>query len=249
MIYGITYSSGNMDRSAELCRQSMLKHGAGVAMTYCPNDISQWFKKFNSDIWGQPRGASYWLWKAFIIYRSLCDSEDDSITLYMDAGVELTGSIHHIIDAMDQDIFLFSNGHPHYDWCKRKVLDAMLPNWTNYWKDRKSMPQVQASVIIVKNTQFARGFIKEWLLWCQVPGFIDDSPSNPGESEQAGFQEHRHDQAILTCLAYKYGIKQHWWPTQYSQHLQRNGDNYPAIFNHHRKRNKGCGFGDSEWPD
>lgn len=249
MIYGITYSSGNMDRSAELCRRSMLVHGCYGAKQYVPDDIPKEFVKYNYEIFNSTRGGGYWLWKPYIINHSLFNMAEGGYLIYSDAGVEFTGSIRPIIDAMDQDIFLFSNGHPHYDWCKRIVYDTILPErwWQEMAGNREEMPQVQASVIIIKNTQFSRDLVKSWLLYSQMPGFIDDTPSPQGE--RPGFQDGRHDQAILTCLAYKYGIKQHWWPTQYSQHLQRNGDNYPAIFNHHRRRNKGCGLGDTEWPD
>lgn len=254
-IYGITYSSGNMDRSAELCRQSMLKHGIDVAMSYGPNDISSIFKKFNLDIWQQPRGGSYWLWKAYIIYRSLCDSEDDSITVYSDAGVQFTGSIRPILDAMDQDIFLFSNGWPHVHWCKGDVIKAICHNeiYSGHgsfdYKAPERFEQVQASVIIIRNTKFARDFIKEWLLYCQMPGFIDDSPSK--SSNHPEFAEHRHDQAILTSVAYKHKIKLHYWPEKHwdNQRHRWPEDRYPIIFLQHRRRDHGKGLGDTEWPD
>jgi hypothetical protein len=70
-----------------------------------------------------------------------------------------------------------------------------------------------------------------------MPGFIDDSPSMlPNHPE---FQEHRHDQAILTCLQIKYQIKAHWWPSTYNLHQREHfpEDTYPPILNHHRKRN------------
>jgi hypothetical protein len=78
-------------------------------------------------------------------------------------------------------------------------------------------------------------------LWGQMPGFIDDSPSKL--PNYPTFAEHRHDQAILTCLQIKYGYKLHFWPTKYSEHIRhtaRPEDNYPTMFNHHRKR-------DHEW--
>jgi hypothetical protein len=67
-----------------------------------------------------------------------------------------------------------------------------------------------------------------------MPGFISDAPSKLPNYET--FAEHRHDQAILTCLAIKHGyIIDHWWPTNYSMHLPRSErDSYPVIFNHHQ---------------
>lgn len=203
-------------------------------------DDSDTFAWLNRETLKQERGCGYWIWKPWAIAYSMFNlcKEGDSL-IYADAGVEFIAPVQEIISRMEQDIFFFSNGWPHYDWCKRKVFEAIIPDlYREYHPERKYMPQVQASVIFFKVNQQTRDFVKEWLLWCQMPGFIDDSPSVEGQGEQAGFQEHRHDQAILSCLAYKYGYRQHWWPTQYSMHLVRSErDNYPCMFNHHRKRN------------
>lgn len=238
MIYGITYSSGNMDKSAGICVESMLDNGFDATRLYRPEYIKE-LKDLNKSIFQDgARGAGcYWLFKPYICFLALNDCNDGDVMAYSDAGVEFLQPVHHIIDRMDQDIFFFSNGWPHYDWCKSKVYDAILheQKWQDMAKNRADMPQVQASVIFFKVNANTRKFVKEWLLWCQMPGFIDDSHSPGGE--RAGFQEGRHDQAILTCLAYKYGYRQHWWPTQYSQHLTRAmEDDYPVMFNHHRKR-------------
>jgi hypothetical protein len=236
----VTYADEKMTRAQELCRSSSLKYGVEHVDEFITGDISNEFLQvFNYEILSQPRGCGYWLWKPYFIYRSMWHCKDDDILIYADAGVEFIAPVQEIISRMEQDIFFFSNGWPHYDWCKRKVLEAIIPDlYKENHPERKYMPQVQASVIFFKVNQQTRDFVKEWLLWCQMPGFIDDSPSKEGESEQAGFQEHRHDQSILTCLAYKYGHRQHWWPTQYSMHLVRSEkDSYPCMFNHHRKRN------------
>jgi len=143
----------------------------------------------------------------------------------------------HIIDRMDEDIFFFGNNWNHVDWCKMDVIMAI-----NRGDVSILAKQVQASVIFFRNTQKVRDFVKEWLLYCQMPNFIDDSPSKL--LNVFTFQEHRHDQAILTSLQIKHGYKLHWWPASYSDGQfaydkieQYQNDNYPVIFNHHRKRN------------
>lgn len=130
--------------------------------------------------------------------------------------------------------------------------------------------QAQASVIAFRVSDYSRAFVNEWLNWCRAGarlgaaltfGFdnperqengtawcefrplIDDSPSVfPNHPE---FQEHRHDQAILTTLAYREGLRLHWWPAIYnggafSYEKGDYQDVYPVLFHHHRKRN-------SEW--
>ncbi len=101
--------------------------------------------------------------------------------------------------------------------------------------------QVQASVIVIRNSQNSKWLVSEWLKWCTVSGMIDDSPSKyPNHPE---FQEHRHDQAVLTTLAYQQKLTPfHWWPAMYNAGnftYEKTGytDTYPVLFHHHRMRN------------
>jgi hypothetical protein len=233
---GINYASDNMTKSQLVCMESSKQHGCNEFYCYGESDITFAFGWFNREIINQERGAGYWLWKPYILYSKMLESEENEIIVYLDSGVEVINSLNYIKDRMGDniDIWLFGNEHNHSDWCKGEVLRDMRVDYVIYKTNPK---QAQASVIFVRNTQFARNFVKEWLLWCQMPNFINDSPSVSDNSPN--FKEHRHDQAILTNLAIKYGIPLHWWPTQYGHFIKHNyhGDNYPQLFNHHRKRN------------
>lgn len=244
MTYLVTHSDHRMTRSLQLCVDSAMKHGVGNTWPQGPSTLSQEFKNINSDILVHERGSGYWLWKPYIIYKAMIQScvNDEDILIYADAGIEFVNNVNHIIDRMDEDIFFFTNGFPHVEWCKADVMNAVLP--ANIY-EYAGYTQVQASVIFFKVNEITRNFVKEWMLYCQMPGFIDDSPSKL--PNYPTFAEHRHDQAVLTCLQIKYGYKLHWWPTQYSEHIRVAGDTYPAIFNHHRKRDPGYGKGEPEW--
>lgn len=237
MIVGVTYSDHNMTRSAEICRESMLSNWFDEVHRI---DENLWnsspfdsFAILNLSTLIEKRGAGYWLWKPYAIAMHMAGLSNGDILIYSDAGVKWIADPRHIIDAMDQDLFLFSNGHQHVHWCKGDVIYGIC---SSHVPDAQQ--QAQASVIFIRVSDFSRKFIKEWLLWCQMPGFIDDSPSVlPNHPE---FAEHRHDQAILTCLAIKYGIKLHWWPDHLWYESQRHrwpDDAYPLMFEHHRKRN------------
>ncbi len=237
MIQGITYTDSNMQMSADLCVQSMGKNGVDITSIYRDDSIDRVFKTQNWQILSADRGHGFWLWKPYVINRHIDGMADGEILIYSDAGVEFITPVREIIDRMDEDLFFFTNTHPQFHWCKRETMEAM-----NAGRNQKG--QAQASVIFIKVNQKTRDFIKDWLLWCQMPGLIDDSKWLEQHRE---FQDHRHDQAILTNLIYKYGYKMHWWPTAYAEHIRVEGDTYPVMFNHHRKRDPGCGKGDSEW--
>jgi hypothetical protein len=123
----------------------------------------------------------------------------------------------------------------------RRDIEIRELAWERFHK------QCQASVIFFRVSDYTRQFVAEWLKWCLFEGgrLIDDSPSRaPNHPE---FQEHRHDQAILTTLAYREGIRLHYWPAVYNKGgspefvyeklPEYAGDDYPILFHHHRRRN------------
>lgn len=235
MIRFVTYSADNMTRSRMECVMSAQKNGADQVFEYGPEHIGKEFYSMNREILEAERGAGYWLWKPYVIWRALQHCEDGDFLVYVDAGVKIIAPLTEITRVMDQDVFLFSNGHQHCHWCKADILKAILHKDTI--EDHHQ--QVQASMIFFRVNDYTRRFIKEWLLFCQMPGLIDDSPSViPNHKE---FAENRYDQAILCTLAIRENLKLHWWPDKLwymSQRYRWPNDNYPAIVEHHRKRNE-----------
>ena len=244
-IKGITYSDIRMTKSAVLCEDSMFENAVDDTSCYSYGDILSDFNSDNYSVLSREFGVGLYIWKPYIINHSLRNLDDGDILIYSDAGVEFINSVHHIIDRMDQDIWLFGNMFEHEHWCKKECLDMM--NMGYYWRHKDGRPfpgkQVQASVIFIHVSPFSRKFIKEWLLWCQMPGCIETECDPAIQHPQ--FKEHRWDQAILTNLAIKHDIKLHYWPASYNNGAfeydpvgyDRSVDNYPILFNHHRRRN------------
>ena len=183
----------------------------------------------------------------------VCNEGD--VLIYADSGQTIISPVQSVIHHMTEDVMLFSNGWKHVEWCKADVYNGILG-----WFDREeygdpyiadkmhTYKQTQASLIFFRVTEESRRFVKEWMLWCLMPGFCDNSPSKLPNVPT--FQETRWDQSILCCIQIKYGYKLHWFPTLTAMHLKADfpNDNYPAIVDHHRKRNTGAtGGADSEW--
>lgn len=229
----ITFATDDMSIGAKVCAESGLRNNFDRADMYGPGNIDENFVKKNKSILSKERGAGYWLWKPYFILNTMKEMREGDILMYADAGVEIINNINWITDRMDSDIFLFGNMYQHLHWCKMDVIKAISPKATF---DK----QVQASVVIFRVSEWSIEFVKRWLDYCERPGYIDDSKSSSQNHPE--FREHRHDQAVLTCLAYRMGIPLHWWPAVYNggmftyDHAGYN-DNYPAIFHHHRMRN------------
>lgn len=258
MIHLVTFSDESMSRARALCVASGERHGMKACFVWDNNYLAGLpFFRENAHLLTQPRGLGYWAWKPFIISEEMKVSEDGNYICYSDAGVEFIDNIRYIVDRMDQDVWLFGNNWEHAHWCKRDVIDAVWPpdslpprdGWGSFGK------QVQASVIFFRVSDYSRKFVAEWLKWClhrerfsegvctdEWRYLIDDSPSRlPNHPE---FREHRHDQAILTTLAYREGIRLHYWPAQYNDGAfsyeklpEYAEDDYPILFHHHRRRN------------
>ena len=229
----ITFCNDDMSISANICMRSALRNNVSSVTCFKPGNIDDKFKEKNKSILSKERGAGYWLWKPYFINDRISKALDGDILIYSDAGVEFINNINWITDRMKDDVFLFGNMYDHVHWCKQDVIKAICPA-------NKTGKQVQASVIFIRVSDKSKAFVKKWLDYCQRPGFIDDSKSVSANHPE--FREHRHDQAILTCLAYKDGLPLHWWPAIYNAGMftyDHAGytDNYPAIFHHHRFRN------------
>ena len=266
-VHLVTFSDDSMERSSWLCAISSKKHGVETHARFNSANLSQFGEvKEHAGLFAKPRGCGYWAWKPLIIKREIEWLPEGSTLIYSDAGVEFVNNVSHIIDRMDQDIFLFGNNWEHAHWCKRDIVEAVWPDkewnpaiveagegWRHYtW--RRFGKQCQASVIFFRVSDYSKQFVAEWLKWClhrqrystictdEWRYLIDDSPSIlPNHPE---FRENRHDQAILTTLAYREGIRLHYWPASYNDGAftyetlpEYAGDDYPIMFNHHRKRN------------
>jgi hypothetical protein len=220
----ITFATPDMSISAERCSYTALKW-CESSRIYGPQDIDPEFREFNHDIFKHKRGYGYWLWKPYFIYLELLNMVEGEYMIYTDAGVEFVNDPGWI---PCKYYTLFANNYNHKHWCKGDVL-AIVGDWEDKY-------QVQASAMIFKKCEESMKLVKTWLMYCQMPGLIDDSPSEVNHPE---FQEHRHDQAILTCLTSDY----HYWPAQYNngdfvyEKIGYVNDEYPIIFHHHRKRN------------
>jgi hypothetical protein len=273
-VHLVTFASKEMERSSWLCATSSKEHGVDTHARFTPANIGTWKEiKQHPYLFIERRGCGYWAWKPLIIKREMEWLPEGTTLIYSDAGVEFINNVSHIIARMDQDIFLFGNNWEHAHWCKRDIVEAIWPveqdasstfsypvsvphnrdadTWARFGK------QCQASVIFFRVSDYSKQFVAEWLKWClhrvrhstictdEWRYLIDDSPSiTPNHPE---FRENRHDQAILTTLAYREGIKLHYWPASYNDGAfvyeklpEYAGDDYPVLFSHHRKR-------DHEW--
>jgi len=246
MIRLITYHDDRMSESGAKLKASAYVNGVQEVCTLGPIDLPEMFKQLAADCLKESKGAGLYVWKPYAVWYAMNKCMDGDYLIYADAGQEFVSGVQSVINHMDQDVMMFSNGWKHLDWCKMDVADGILGADTALVR-AYDYKQTQASLIFFRVSKESREFVKEWMLWCLMPGFCDNSPSKLPNVPT--FQETRWDQSVLCCLQIKHGYRLHWFPTLTAMHLRGDfpGDNYPGIVDHHRKRDHGKGEGDSEW--
>lgn len=174
------------------------------SIMYGPEDLDDYFKEKNKSILEQERGAGYWIWKPYIILKTLEIMENGDYLTYLDCG--------DIIDSLpfkelmekellgNNDIVLTLGGFKESDWTKRQCFIEMGMDIDQYW----NQTQIEAGCITVKKSDESIRIIKEWQDLCLDPILVTDIPS-PSEN-LPDFKEHRHDQSILSLLGAKYNI-------------------------------------------
>lgn len=259
MIRLITFSDARMTTSRQVLCDSALYYGIESIKGYGPDDLPEWLYKAHPYMLDpNSKGFGWYAWKPWLVFNEIMRMKDGDLLIYADAGQTLVEDPRKVFEACPQDIILFSNGWPHVEWCKGDVLKEILHRdiygveseggtpFLDWPSSLKGLQQTQASLIFLRITPASRMFVHEWFAWSLMPGFIDNNPSIA--PNYPTFQEHRWDQAILGCLAIKHNIPLEWFPTITNFHREGAGVKYPAIVDHHRRRNRGATNGtDSEW--
>lgn len=169
----------------------------------------------NKSILSEKRGAGYWLWKPYLINKVLEHLPLNSYLFYLDSGAFFIQPVDSLIDYLDKylegGVVLFETSK----WCPNgppweKCIEK---NWTKgdvfHLLDIKDdidvteTPQVNGATILFKNNDNAKIFVKEWLEISKKREALTDD-SNIYLNNFDGFEDHRHDQSILSCLGKKY---------------------------------------------
>lgn len=237
-IIAINYSDERFQNAQKLNTRTALLHGADRVIEYGKNDIDKDFYQKNKGILIQKRGGGYWLWKPYIVKKTLEQLNGGEYLIYSDSGACYINSIELLVNCMEiekTDIMVFSlnNNMKEKKWSKRDAFILMDCDYKEYY----DTPQRLAGFLLIKKTCFSYAFISEWLEYAQDSRIITDRENCMGKENYPGFKENRHDQTILSLLSKKYGLKAYRDP---SRLISDNTDdilrrsNYPQIFDLHR---------------
>ena len=206
--------------------------GFDVVREHNIDDIHESFKQKNAHILSEQRGAGYWLWKPYIIYKNLIKMKDDDVMLYCDSGARFVGSFDDYLFDMCRDdehgLILFKDTHLSKIYTKRDCFVYMECDEPAYHDN----PQLVASYQLVRKTPFTVQFYSELLSWSQDERVLTDMPNTCGDDNLPEFVDHRHEQSILTNMQLKHNITTVTDPSQWGD--SRRQANHKRLIYHHR---------------
>lgn len=184
----------------------------------------------NHRLMGYKRGGGYWLWKPYVILQALKQCDEHDVVVYSDAGNEVYSHQEWnswFKELNHKDAIFFRNGAVMRQWCRKGLLDY-YSRQPYFMRFLPFMYQLQGGLVLVKKS--AMPLVQSWLeTMVSFPEYVMDATPSEMSKESKCFKESRHDQSVLTCVAYafrnKLDISIKW---QHSEYRDRNGQ---AVFN------------------
>ena len=211
IFYGTEEFRGSLDR---LKKEASNLNVFDKTIIYTPRDLPMHIKA--NSLMNYKKGGGYWIWKPYIIWKTLQDYPN-TIVVYIDAGCSISKSeewyqYFKFIEKHDTILFQYRNSFD-YGWNKMwPSATTKIGNWTKlntqkYFdqliKDENwhSFDKIMGGIIICKNPK--NEFISQWLnITLFKSELIVDPIGNEIGNQKEDFIEHRHDQSIITPLAY-----------------------------------------------
>ena len=167
------------------------------------NDLEFW-TKHGTFITENKRGYGYWLWKSFLVKKTMGSMRNGDILLYLDCGCELSptkrNELLESIEIVKKDKIVGTYVCLERDWTKMDLIRLLDVYHEKYLHTQ----QHQAGALLFLVCDETRELVNRWYEVASDYHNIDDSPSIL--ENLYNFQEHRHDQSIFSLLTKKYNM-------------------------------------------
>lgn len=198
------------DAVERICRQArefgLFDEVVGFTEVDLQNDTEFWEK--NGDFMeNHKRGYGYWVWKSFIIFKTLQRIEQGDIVVYCDSGCELRiqyiqrmREYFDIVTKSDKGIIGMTLNFHERHWNKTDTFAAL--DAAEFFNDNY---QVIAGIVICKKCDNTMSLVEKWQRTCCRHNLITDGPGILPNAPD--FIEHRHDQSVFSLLMKKHGFE------------------------------------------
>jgi hypothetical protein len=179
------------------------------------------FYEKNIEILSEPKGAGYWLWKPYIILKTLEKIPENDIVFYLDVDHYFTPNVGNrnfislIKEHLERDVydserdapsqlFFIEGGStlPNIGYVKRDALILTGCDSEEYWYSYI----ISAGFICWKNNSLSKKIVKEWLRFSRDKRILTNTPSQLAE-EYPEFQRHNADASALSMVVAKNNLR------------------------------------------
>jgi len=202
----INYANNRYYNSQKRCSLTAIQDGGfDATIPYNFLNLDQEFVNKNAWCLSQHRGAGYWIWKPYLISKTLEKMNDNDWLMYTDSGMFFLRSPWDVIlekekEITEKGIMTFCTCNKNKVYCKRDAFVLMGLDEEKYTNSEQRL----ASIFVCKKTNFSVNFVNEWLSYAQDPRIISDLPNTQGLPNYPEFEDHRHDQSIMSLLCIKH---------------------------------------------
>jgi hypothetical protein len=213
MIYFISFGTlDNYKESTERIKKEAVEMGIfDKIIVYTQFDFDEEYKNRHQNFFNaNRRGYGYWMWKSYIVLKTLNKMQDDDILIYADAGCTLNNNLMaknrlsvyiNLCKSSKFGNLAFQMHYIEKEWTKMDMfitLDANKPEIMN-------SGQLVGTVFILKKCLHVMNLVNEWYTISHNYQLISDFPSViPNDPS---FRDHRHDQSIFSILRKKRGAQ------------------------------------------
>ena len=200
------------------------------------NSHTSFFKENTAFLESHPSGFGGWIWKPYIINWAFDNYKDSEYIMYLDIGSEFNINentikrFYHYIDIAKNDgIFAFVNRDLEQNLTHCSVIDNIYP-------EAKNSRQFEANTLILKNDNFSKTIILDWLTICREKDYFNINPNDRYQCCNYWGGTHLHDQSVLSCILKKNKIngisdEGSWYLPAYSisESIIENKSKYPIF--------------------
>lgn len=194
-----------------LCDQAKNMNFFDKVIGYTDKDLKQdepFWSTHGQFIEQNERGYGHWLWKSYLIKKTLDQLNDGDILIYADSGCQLNNNgIPRLNEYMDMlhtnednyGVISFKMSHLLEKWYTKMELFTLL----NTNEDDRNSPQSVGGIVLIKKNAHSVHLVNEW--YTIASSNYDTINHNRYMEQDPEFCAHRDDQSVFSLLVKKYG--------------------------------------------
>lgn len=198
-------------------RQAKTIGGFEYVHSFNMDSLAFRFRKTHNNVLRDRRGAGYWLWKPYILLKTLLENmAEGDMVMYQDAGAYIIKSVTPLLKLCQESkhgVIVFSLDKTEQDYSKKDALILMDMNVP----EAAETFQRLASYVVIRKSCSSIQFVMEWLAYLSDRRIASNDENTMGAGNVKSFKAHRHDQTVMSLLSKKWGIPALRDPSQYGQ--------------------------------